>query len=215
MEDGEQIVLDEGRAAGPGRGECSVGGCAKERLARTWCKTHYGRWHTHGDPLGRAERTTYATPEESFLARTEPLPWSGCLIWTGYADKHGYGQIKVGGRMVGAHRYAYEQEYGPVPDGEVVDHLYHCDRACCEPSHLRATTVAQNLSHRNGATSRSTTGVRGVHPRRGGFQVMIRAGGVRRGGWHREFVAAAAESEAIIASLGEHGGRARKVGHGS
>src|SRR5690606_21541386 len=58
----------------------------------------------------------YATPEEAFEARTEPLAWSGCLVWTGHLNHAGYGRLWVDGRMVLAHRYAWEQENGPIPD---------------------------------------------------------------------------------------------------
>ena len=138
----------------------------------------------------------YRDPEQSFLARTEPLLWSGCLIWTG-ATGAGYGQLRVNGRMMNAHRYAWEREYGPIPDGMVVDHRYHCSTLCCEVTHLRVVSNAANVAHRAGANRNSRTGVRGVHPRRGGFQVMARVGGIRRGGWHRTIEDAAAEAAEI------------------
>lgn len=42
---------------------CSVDGCGKPRLARTWCGMHYGRWKRTGDP-GPAEpmRTPKGSP---------------------------------------------------------------------------------------------------------------------------------------------------------
>lgn len=30
---------------------CSIDGCNKPKLARTWCSHHYNRWHATGDPL--------------------------------------------------------------------------------------------------------------------------------------------------------------------
>lgn len=30
---------------------CSISRCPREATARGWCKTHYGRWYRHGDPL--------------------------------------------------------------------------------------------------------------------------------------------------------------------
>lgn len=151
------------------------------------------RWYKHGDP----EMTlAHDNPEDAFLARTEPLPWGGCLIWTGAAGA-GYGQLRVNGRMMNAHRYAWERECGPIPDGMVVDHRYHCSTLCCEMTHLRVVPNAVNVAHRAGANRNSRTGVRGVYPRRGGFQVMARVGGVRRGGWHRTIEDAAAEAAEI------------------
>ena len=130
---------------------CSIEGCGKPRLARGWCRAHYKRWVNHGDPLGGAQRS--ATPEQSFSARTKRL--GGCLIWTGSTSggRPPYGRIWVDGRMVGAHVFAYEQAYGPVPQGLVVDHRYHCSTLCCEPTHLRAATIQQNNANASGAQS--------------------------------------------------------------
>lgn len=33
------------------KGTCSVAGCDRAILSRTWCSVHYERWRRHGDPL--------------------------------------------------------------------------------------------------------------------------------------------------------------------
>lgn len=44
-----------------------------------------------------------------------------------------------------AHRYAYEQAHGPIPEGFVI--LHECDNpSCINPEHLRAGTQADNLA---------------------------------------------------------------------
>lgn len=30
---------------------CAIDGCANPVTARGWCKNHYARWRTHGDPM--------------------------------------------------------------------------------------------------------------------------------------------------------------------
>src|SRR5699024_2650061 len=175
--------------------------------ARTWCDMHYARFRKHGHPLGG--RHYILDPEERFLARTERR--GECLIWTGTRNPEGYGYMAVRGETVGAHRYAWEREHGPIPDGMVIDHRYHCDKACCEVSHLREATNAQNVRHTNGPSSRSKTGIRGVSPRRGGFIVKVTVGGERRGGWHRDIASAAAEAEYLTSLRGDFGGNIRKA----
>lgn len=189
----------EGRA-GRGRGECSVEGCGGTVKGHGWCAKHYQRWRTHGDPLGGGRR--HRTPEESFAANTERR--GDCLIWTAHKNRKGYGRIgrfDGGNGSMSAHRYAWEREYGPIADGVVIDHRYHCDKACCEVTHLREATHVENARHRSGARSDSGTGVRNVQRTRSGKYVAVvwkegvsyRAGSfasiddaARAAGWLRE-----------------------------
>src|SRR5699024_10393506 len=115
------------------------------KIVRGWCRSHYRRWQRHGDPL---VTLTYATPEEAFLARTEPLLWSSCIVWTGATDSSGYGQLWSGGRIVPAHRFAWEREHGPIPAGTFIDHMCF-ERACCNVDHLRLATPQENQQNRS------------------------------------------------------------------
>lgn len=199
----------EGRA-GRGRGECSVAGCDRPALARSFCSKHYERNRKYGSPHALRQ---YATPGESFLARTEPLLWSGCLIWTGALARGGYGQITVGSKQVPAHRYAWERENGPIPEGMKVDHRYHCNPACCEVSHLRLATTAENGWNRNGASRNSTTGIRHVNLSRGKPRVQIRRGGRYHCSTHETLEEAAAVAERITREWdGEFAGPVRARG---
>ena len=80
----------------------------------------------------------------------------GCWIWTA-ATAQGYGTFRLaGGAMVGAHRWAYEKEYGAIPEGLQIDHTCHnqdetcpggvtcLHRVCVRPSHLRAVSPRVN-----------------------------------------------------------------------
>lgn len=151
--------------------ECNIDGCEKPRKARGWCGAHWARWRAHGDPLGGSER--YATPEEAFLARTEPLCWSDCIAWTGATGSKGYGQLWSGGRIVPAHRFAWERVNGPIPDGMVIDHTCYV-RSCVNTQHLRLATPQENQQNRSGAwRGRKHNLPRGVTPSGRGYSARV------------------------------------------
>jgi hypothetical protein len=88
-----------------------------------------------------------------------------CHPWTRGRQGQGYGVFYVTkGQPVLAHRYAWELENGPIPDGAVVDHECHngtdcpggraCPhRRCCNPAHLEPTTNADNVDRSHNANA--------------------------------------------------------------
>ena len=151
---------------------CSIDGCEKGgKLRRGWCAMHYWRWREHGDPL---VTLTYATPEEAFLARTEPIIGEPAhIIWTGPLNRGGYGRLSVNGRMVLAHRYAWERERGRVPDTMEVDHMCW-ERSCVNVDHLRLATPQQNSANRSGAHSGRVHDLpRGVYRNGRGYSARV------------------------------------------
>lgn len=84
------------------------------------------------------------------LYRGAPGP---CHLWTGGARSKRphdagmfgefYGAFRADGRIVRAHRYAWEQAHGPIPDGLELDH--RCRRRdCVNVAHLEVTDHRTN-----------------------------------------------------------------------
>lgn len=57
------------------------------------------------------------------------VPADGCWGWDGPDDKAGYGIISRGQATLRAHRVAWEEKAGPIPDGQGV--LHTCDNPPC------------------------------------------------------------------------------------
>lgn len=74
---------------------------------------------------------------------------NGCWIWNGSRDQKGYGMFKTGSRTDGsartqrAHRLAFEDAHGPIPDGLQLDHLCRTP-SCVNPVHLEVVTSREN-----------------------------------------------------------------------
>lgn len=83
-----------------------------------------------------------------FWAKVEIERRDACWLWTGAQISNGYGNVSRGGKNILAHRYAYEQLVGPIPDGLQLDHVYDrgCrHRNCVNPAHLEPVSHAINV----------------------------------------------------------------------
>ena len=78
-----------------------------------------------------------------------------CMLWAGYKNTIGYGQLFQ--RLDGveyryyAHRLIYELYKGKIPEGLVIDHLCRV-RHCVNPDHLEAVTARVNTLRGEGVT---------------------------------------------------------------
>jgi hypothetical protein len=147
---------------------CSIEGCERRSRARGWCEKHYARWRAHGDPLATVPRkpTKRRDPVERFWEKVDKSAGpNGCWLWTAADKGDGYGYFyvgKVNGRVVlaEAHRFAYQLQHGPIPEGMPLDHVCRVHQ-CVNPLHLRVVTHKQNLENR-APEGRGRSGIRGV-----------------------------------------------------
>jgi len=97
--------------------------------------------------------------------RVLKIPHLGpCLEWRGSRFTFGYGRIKDDGRTLVAHRVAWENKHGPVPDGKCV--LHSCDNPpCVDDAHLFLGTKTDNARDRD-SKGRQATGDRITKNRR-------------------------------------------------
>lgn len=98
---------------------CSIEGCERPQIARTWCPTHYKRWHVHGSPLVvRAKREDGA----------------------GNLRPDGYVQLQIAGVRHMEHILLVEHALGhALPVGAKVHHINgnradnrHCNLVICQ-----------------------------------------------------------------------------------
>lgn len=81
---------------------------------------------------------------QRLLARLIIDQGTGCLLWTGAVNHHGYGRIMLDDRRTRLiHRVMYEMFVGPIPAGLEIDHLCRV-RHCASPAHLEAVTRRVN-----------------------------------------------------------------------
>ncbi len=86
------------------------------------------------------------TIREILASRSERVE-SGCLEWSWARDWDGYGMQHIDGHQRRAHRLAWKEANGPIPEGLVVRH--ECDNPpCIELDHLTLGTVAENNADR-------------------------------------------------------------------
>ena len=118
---------------------CEVDGCETPAKARMLCKVHYDRWQR----LGTTNLPTLADRLWDRVDRSGGT--DACWSWNGYRTELGYGQIGEGQTLHPTHRVAWELTHqAKVLPGHVVRH--DCDNPpCCNPSHLRLGTHADNV----------------------------------------------------------------------
>lgn len=126
------------------RALCSVEDCGKPHYARRYCRNHYHRLRTHGDPLaGKA-------------AQGEPMAWLNrhvghnreeCLVWPFAKFPNGYAAIVHGGTTKHASNVMCGFAHGSAPSAAPLA-LHSCGGGaigCVNPRHLRWGNQKANM----------------------------------------------------------------------
>lgn len=138
----------------------------RHRLEYDWCTRRkdgtFGRgtepWNKGTKGVMKANKTSFKKGEnaiplqERFEAKV--IKGEQCWIWNAHKNNKGYGVINVDGKVVLAHRVAYQTKYGPIPEGMKI--LHECDNPrCVNPNHLRLGTQLENMQdmYRKGRAS--------------------------------------------------------------
>lgn len=127
---------------------CSVAGCERERVKRTYCAAHYRRFQRHGDVMD-------GVPLRSTSPQGEPLEWlmqnigydgADCLRWPFYSKPDGYGTIFLNGKTTNACAVMCREVNGEPPSAlhEAAHSCGNGHLGCVHPKHLRWATHHEN-----------------------------------------------------------------------
>ena len=85
---------------------------------------------------------------EDVIGKLVPIPGAGCWLWPFATNTKGYGMTSIANRHGYVHRFVYEAERGPIPDGLQI--LHSCDTpSCANPAHLSVGTAKDNATDRH------------------------------------------------------------------
>jgi hypothetical protein len=126
-------------------GYCRCGCGEKTRISEINHK-HHG--YVKGQPRYYVNGHRHRSARQPYIVedRGHDTP---CWIWQrSQVGNTGYGKLDHEGKTYRAHRFYYQQEHGPIPDGLELDHLCR-QTACVNPDHLDAVSQKVNIRRKS------------------------------------------------------------------
>lgn len=136
---------------------CSFANCGRKKLAKDLCSSHYYQKHvakTDLKPILRSKGSLPIIEFDEMRCPRNDLKGS-CRIFRGCKRANVYGTVSFHGKKMLVHRYVWERDVGPIPQGMVMDHRCMVP-ACINIDHLRVVTRAVNNAENTTGSSSKT-----------------------------------------------------------
>ena len=135
---------------------CDYPDCGRRFEARGYCASHYRMLRATG-----SVRKLLADTSDSERFWSAVDKGSDCWLWLRSTSGGGYGLFTPSKKgFVKAHRFAYEDVVGPIPEGLHLDHVCR-NRLCVNPAHLKPVTQQEN-NENTAIRGDNTSGFKGV-----------------------------------------------------
>lgn len=113
--------------------------------------------------VGNRTLSIMKADEQRYWQKVDRTSTDSCWRWTASLSATGYGQFRLAGTIVLAHRVAWTLASRDLDPALVLDHFGCYNRWCVNPDHLQPATYAENGANRSGLDANNTSGVRGVN----------------------------------------------------
>jgi hypothetical protein len=137
-----------------------------------------GQYERNPATIGKRSSTLL----ERLMLKIDTQGPDGCWIWNGSTNQKGYGKLRVGNRVIYAHRLIFSILVEPINDGMVINHV--CKRRnCMNVAHMEMVAGPDNCRDAMRRVD-NKSGWKGVIARQGKngkmrYGAYLRSNGVR------------------------------------